>query len=919
VTGGERLRWFMCTDIVGSTPLWERWPDEMQVALERHDALLAEAVARSGGHLFKHTGDGVLAAFGELADAVRAAVDAQVGMEDLMVAAEAPLEVRVGIDGGDVTRRGDDYFGLALNRANRIMDAGHGGQIVLSVDAVKELPDPGAQSLSLGTYRLKGVGRPVELYQLLHPRLGRSFPALRALNAQSGNLQPSERTLIGRADLLASLGHALAEPGLITLGGPGGVGKTSLAVAAAWDAINLAPDGAWFVDLIVAQRPSEVAEVLASTLELDRRPGSTLLQTLTDALGTRQMVIVLDNCEHVITGAADVARALIRAAPGLRVLATSRRYLDVPNERRIAVPPLEVPARNLTPSALARVPSVQLFIERAAERGTDLTVTADNADQLGELCDRLEGVPLALELAAARATVLTVQQMTAGLDQRFRLLADDSHLAERHQTMWATIAWSFDLLQTEDQDAFASVSVFDGGFDVEALASLVEVDLFDAVDIVSRLVSLNLVLVETFGEQKRYRLLESVREYTAEVLLGRGIDRPALVERHASHYRHFFSEAVQQLETDDERSVLDALDRERKNLRLLFDHDLVMRPGDAAQMPLSLWALWVGRNLIEEGLRWLERARDALPADHPLMARVLDDLASVVWTQGDDEYAERACKESMAAAALRDEPPPVTTLVRLATIEAARGRGDMAQELIEQAIAHLDAGLTDHALVSIRAVIGVTLAMAGDVARGVPLCEQGIEEARQRGPAMLASALFNSAICFMFTDVERGYETAMESLTVSLKVRSNSAASSAHFALGLAQMLRGERIESLDHTAIALANYRSTGALQQAPIAIEIVASQLRSSPSAAVRLISASSRLRTRLGRPGSPFEQALLGSLTADLRNRLGVEFQDAWAAGALLDFDAAIDEAIALAMDEISAETGVDDLTSLGEGLD
>ena len=897
--------WFVFTDIVDSTRLWDTWPAEMAIALERHDRALDDVVTRTSGTPVKHTGDGMLLRFERADDAVEAAIGIQLALDGLEVIAEEPLRVRIGIDGGEVWARDGDFYGPVMNRLARVMGAGHGGQVLASDEIVAERRgDPAWAFRSLGSYRFKGLIEPTTVHQVEHPGLPASFEPLRALNAETGNLRRATVDLVGRDDLVDRVVTALETPGVVTLLGPGGVGKTTLATVAAQATMHLAPDGLWFVDLASLGSDGLVAELVAATMNIDRRPDRTIVQTLTEALASRQLVLVLDNCEHVVAGARSVVGELSEAAPSVRIIATSRRALNVAGERRLPIGPLDTPRPGSTPAEVARSGAVQLFLERARERGTTIQVTDDNADDLGHLCRELDGIPLAIELAAARTDVLTLADIVSGLDERLLLLADRSAEIARHRTMEETIAWSHRLLDDMTKARFRNLTIFEGGFDLAAFAAVVGAPRHQAVDTISELVDLHLVMVQDLPTGRRYRLLGTVRDFTTT--LPPGNDHDEATERHADHYRELLATALPKLNTDDEQTWLDLLRIELGNLRLLFEHDLQHRIGDAAQMALDLWPLWAGRNSIEEGFRWLERARDVLPDDHPILPRVFDDLASVAWTRGDDVYAEKACAASIAAAERLGQPVPITTLIRLASVRALQNRPDEAMELINEAADRLDDHSPTSGPAALPSVIGVTLALAGDVDRGVALCERGIEEARHLGPGRRASALSNGAFCFLLHDPHRALAAAQEALVQAEIVGSDGSLGYAHFALALCNHRLRERHQSLGHAASALRHMQSTGSFQEAPACLETIAAQSIHDLDAATCLIAAADGIRQRVGRPGIEREQRSRSRWVTRLRDELGDDRFDAqWQLGEMLDFDRAIEAGIALCDLELAAD--------------
>jgi predicted ATPase/class 3 adenylate cyclase len=481
---------FLFTDIVDSTPRWQE-PDVMRSALESHDAVLREAVQAHGGEVFKHTGDGVGAVFRSAVDAVGAALEAQQRLE---------LPVRMGLHSGEAEERGGDWFGATLNRTTRIMDAGHGRQVLCSA-ATAELLGAEAETAVLGDYRLKGIDRPERIIQV-GPG---SHPPLRA--ARVGSELPERRAeLLGRAGLVAEVADLVGDHRLVTLVGPGGVGKTAVALEAA----HLAPpdvDRAVFVDLAVVDNEGAILAAVVQALGVS----SVAMTGVQLALAGSTTLLVFDNCEHLIDAVADTIDELLATVPDLRVLATSREHLELDGERVVVVPPL------VDDDVLIR-----LFCDRVAATAGSAPAAFDQ-DRVLELCHRLDGLPLAIELAAARASVLSVEQMLERMGDRFRLFGSGRRRGrDRHRTLHETIAWSYELLTDDERALYARLGVFTDWFDLEAGAAVAGTDEYSVLDGLEGLVGKSLVMVDDGAVGRRYRYLESIRDHAWEQLDARG-------------------------------------------------------------------------------------------------------------------------------------------------------------------------------------------------------------------------------------------------------------------------------------------------------------------------------------------------------------------------------------------------------------
>src|SRR5436190_7330525 len=497
----------------------------MARALAEHDALSRKAVEANRGVIVKMTGDGMYAAFGDPLDALTATATLQQSLAGLAANNHVPLCVRAGLHLGIVERRNDDLFGSPVNRAARIMKAAHGGQVLLSqavVDYVRERLPPSVSLRDLGAVRLRDLATSEHVYQLVHPELRRDFPALRSLEATPNNLPPQVTSFIGRERELADAKRLLEGTRLLTLLGMGGLGKTRLSLQIGADVLEKYPDGVWFVDLAPIRDPSLVPNVAAQVLGVHEEPGRSITQTLCAHVREHKLLFVLDNCEHLMSACASLADALLQAASQVRILATSREGLHIRGEQTYPVLPLAVPDRKADVETLLRSEAVQLFVERARLQKPGFALTEREAPAIAELCARLDGIPLALELAAARLRSLSVSDINARLNDRFKLLTGGSRVAlERQQTLRALVSWSYDLLQEREQMLLDRLSVFAGGFDLPAAEAVCGTEPLapeDVIDLLSSLVEKSLVMVEYGEGASRYGLLETIREFAREHL-----------------------------------------------------------------------------------------------------------------------------------------------------------------------------------------------------------------------------------------------------------------------------------------------------------------------------------------------------------------------------------------------------------------
>ncbi len=518
---------FLFTDLEGSTLLLQRLGPDYAVLLADHHILLRAAIQKWHGVEVDTQGDAFFIAFSRASDAVRATQEMQHSLAAHTWPSQATVRVRMALHTGEPALTLMGYVGLDVHRAARICSAGYGGQVLLSsaTQAIiaADLPE-GASLRLLGTYRLKDLQRPEEIYQLVLSGLPVDFPALKSLDLHPNNLPVQLTSFIGRAGEIALVEAALERSRLVTLSGPGGAGKTRLALQVGADILDTYPDGIWFVELAPLANPALVPQAVAAALKLPENPNIPLMETLYAALSPRTSLLILDNCEHLVESAAHLADDLLRTCPRLRILTTSREILNVPGEAAISVPSLSLPSIgvSLLPEALTQFEAVRLFIDRAIAWQPAFMVTNHNAQAIAKICTSLDGIPLALELAAARVRSLAVEQIAARLDDRFRLLTSGSRTSlPRQQTLAAAIDWSFDLLSEPERVLFRRLAVFAGSWSLEAAEQVCAIDPLspgDILDLLARLVDKSLLLCDTSGGCARYHCLETMRQYALHKL-----------------------------------------------------------------------------------------------------------------------------------------------------------------------------------------------------------------------------------------------------------------------------------------------------------------------------------------------------------------------------------------------------------------
>lgn len=736
---------FLFTDIEGSTRLAQELGDGFANVLAAQRQILHDTFRQAGGHEVGTQGDAFFVVF----PVARAAVEAAVAAQKALAAHPWPdgvsVKVRIGVHTGEAMLIGDDYVGLDVHRAARISSVAHGGQILFS-QATRalldhDLPD-GVAVRDLGAHRLKDLQRPEHIFQVVHPDLPVEFRPLRSVDAFPNNLRVQLTSFIGREREMADVRQLLSSARLVTLLGSGGAGKTRLALQVAADLLEAYADGVWLIELAPISDPALVPQTVASTLGL-REPARQAADSLVDFLQSKSLLLVMDNCEQVLAATADLCALLLRRCPRLRILATSRETLGIAGETSYRVPSLSLPDPQHLPSpeTMNQFAAIRLFVERTVLYQPAFRVTTGNLKAITELCRRLDGIPLAIELAAARIKVLTVEQIAARLDDRFRLLTGGTRTSlPHHQTLRAAMDWSHDLLPEDERALFRRLAVFMGGFTLEAAEGVCTgggMEAAHVLDLLARLVDKSLVVVdEGHGTESRYRLLETIRQYALDRLVESG-EAGEVRTRHRDFFLALTERAEPELRGPEQKVWLDRLELEHDNFRAALEWARADPHGGEAGLRLAgaLWWFWEVRGYWTEGRQWLRGALShAGDVSTAARVNVLNAAGALALRHGDGNEAQTFANESLVLSRqLGDKRGAASCLVILG-IQACRLEQYKEAEALGGESLNLSQELGDNwGTAWARSILGIVARQEGEHARARTLLEESLVQMRAMG------------------------------------------------------------------------------------------------------------------------------------------------------------------------------------------
>lgn len=902
------------TDIEDSTATWERNASAMRASLVRHDEIVRNSIEDHGGYVFKTIGDAFCSAFSKASHALGAALASQRALFAEDWGDVGQMRVRMALHTGITEERDGDYFGPTVNRVARLLSIGHGGQILLShatQQLVREDLQPDVTLRFMGERRLKDLFRSEQIFQLVAPDLPSSFPPLKTLDVRLNNLPTQPTSLVGRESEVSEVCALLRSTGvrLLTLTGPGGTGKTRLSLQVAAELLDEYADGVYFVPLAAISDPRLVVSAIAQPLGVSEGGRVPLKAGLKEHLQDKEILLVVDNFEQVL-GAASLLSELLTSCPRLKVLVTSRAVLHVYGEREHPVPPLELPDEaDLTRlDLLTQYEAVQLFVERAQAVKPDFELTDRNAPATAELCIRLDGLPLALELAAARSKLLTPRAMLDRLDQRFQLLRGGARsLPDRQQTLWGAIDWSYDLLRKEKQTLFERLSVFAGGFKLESAEEICNAEgELDVLDGIESLLSKSLLRREEGStEEPRFVMLATIREYAREKLSESG-EAKRVELAHARYFLTLAEEAEIEIKGPHQLSWFRRLDDEHDNLRAALGWSLEFEEIDLAlRISSALGLFWANRGHHSEGIKWMEDALSAGgSADPSLRAKSLYQLGANLDSYGDWAVGKAHSEESLALYRELGEKRGIASVLNsLGLVNLNNGDPEQARILMEEALS-LSRELEDRYAMEF-ALMGLALVAfaQGQLERAEALMEESLASSRSRGDiTMIGYSLHNLGYSLaLHGKYDRMRTVSEEALEVFRNLGNRQGVCISLINLATAALGVDDAGTARSRAEESLTINRDAGGKVVVIENLEILsaAAGLEEEAVRAARLWGASEALREDAGIPVPPHERALREGYISPSREQLDeASFEEALAEGRGMSPE----EAVAYALGQI-----------------
>jgi predicted ATPase/class 3 adenylate cyclase len=926
---------FLFTDIEGSTKLAQQFPDELPALLSRHNEILDQAIRAYHGFVFQTAGDSYCVAFHSANDAVNAAIEAQKGLHSELWS-PAPVKVRMGIHTGKADfQGGGEYQGyLTLSHVQRLMSAAHGGQVLISPGTRELVHHAIPEDVSLrdmGERRLKDMIHSEHIYQLVIESLPDDFPPIKTLDVFQHNLPAQMTSFIGREREIKEVKRALNAYRLVTLTGSGGVGKSRLSMQVGMQCLAEFPDGVWLVELAAVTDPAIILPTILSVFKLREDTHRNALDVLTDHLREKNLLLLLDNCEHLIDACSQVSASVLQSCSNLRILASSRESLAIGGEYTYRVPSLHTPGTgNPIPlEQLAKMDSIRLFLERAVAAKPGFVLTQVNAPSLVQICARLDGIPLAIELAASRVKVLSPEQIAARLDDRFRLLTGGSRSAlPRQQTLRATIDWSYSLLSEQEKTLLRRLAVFVSGWTLEAAESVcgieqspayyfaakkgITVNRFDVLDLLTRLVDKSLIFMEETAAEIRYHRLETIRQYSRERFFETA-EVEAVMDRHLAYYVQFAELVDEKLKGRDEVEWQSRMAVEQDNLRAALDWGLTRNPDSALRIVGAANLFWTASGYSAEGFRWTQKALELVDKS-PLSpttateqrliarARALRGLTRLYLSLGDNAKAQQAAEESVALyRQSQDRRGLAFALVVLAYPLEFLGLRDQAEAALHESYSIAQAEGDVYCICrSLNRLARVVVQLYEDPALSQQYVEEALRLARETG---LRSQEAQASEILGFIAIHRNeYDAARTYLKESMRLYEEigspfnvilEKSNLAHLERKLENY--AEALEYYGETIPAFRDMGQTGAVAHQLECFGFIA-LAQDQNEQALQLFAAANALRERSSTPMTPDEQVYFDEQLRKLHERMDLNaFNAAWARGRTLKMEQAVASAL------------------------
>lgn len=913
---------FLFTDIEGSTKLAQEHHEVLSALLTRHQEILKQAIEAHHGYLFQIVGDSFSVAFNTAKDALGAAIEAQRLLHNEGWS-PAPIKVRMGIHTGAAQLAEDTsvegpYSGYAtLALTQRIMSAAHGGQILLSQithDLVWEQLPFEVTLRDMGEHHLKDLLHPLHLYQVIAADLPADFPPLKTLESFPHNLPIQLTSFIGREYEVVEVKRLLSNTRLLTLIGPGGTGKTRLSLQIAQESLSSFIDGVWFVELAPLASPSLIPQTIGTIFGLRELPNIPILNIVTDYLRAKQSLLILDNCEHLIETCAKLSDHLLHSCPYLKIIASSRESLGIAGETAYRVPSLSLPNQaQVRREALMESESVRLFVDRAAAVNPKFHLTEENASFVAQISRRLDGIPLALELAAARSSVFSPEQISSRLDDRFKLLTGGSRTAlERHQTLRALIDWSYDLLSNEEQRLLRYLSVFASGWTFEA-AEAVCSDL-DILSLLTQLVNKSLVMADEHVGITRYRLLETIRQYARDKLL-EVRESEHVRNRHLDFFLKFAEEAEPHFNSPDEMKWVSRLEAEVDNLRAAIEWAMENNVEITLRLGVALHLFWSRHGYEEEGRRLLGEALTRLKALSPvedeaahqrtlLQAKALNALGVLGFGLGDFLGSVKVFEQSVELSRQIGEKHTLSwALSYIGSASAFMG-------IVENSYSAAEEGLTLARQVGDKVLLGLALINMAATAAMVHHDPKTVQEYTEEGLQLLRDIGARWAVAMlsfgmgMSAAAQGNYAEAYSLFEACLplfsELRDRHRVNMVHSELAHIERRQGHYAEAKPLYRETIQEWQRLG--HRAAIAHQLecfaMIAKAQEEDEHAAKLFGAAEALRENINIPMTPFERVEYEREVNDLRANMDESaFAKAWAEGRALTMEQAVEYALAI----------------------